>query len=114
MHRMEVERASAGILAVDADSDVDSCWADTAAVQAIADKQELQDPSKVVREAGSFLALDPTPAADSSDLVAMLVALPTLTLAAQRMETERTLGSAVSRLVDSATSLEIVDSTDCC
>lgn len=115
VHRTEVAPALVDIPVVDVDSGVDSCWVDTVADQAIVGKQELPDPNRVDQgEEGSSQVLGPTLAVDSLDSAAMWAELQLRKLAVPHTAKELTSESEALQLVDSATLLEIVDSTDCC
>jgi hypothetical protein len=99
-------------LVADSGVALDSCWADTAVAQAIADKLELLAQCRVHLEEGSCRVLVLKPAADSlRDLVETLEASQLQTLAPHR-ETELTSVSVASPLADLVTSL--VGSIDCC
>lgn len=113
--KVAVDLASVDILVVGVDSDVDSCSADKVD-QAIEDKQECQGLNMEQAAEESFLELDPKLVADSLGLAGKLVVLACRKLeeAVGHMEMAPKLISAALELVGSETSLEIVDSTDCC
>lgn len=114
LHKV-AEPALVDNLAVDADSDADSCSVDKVD-QAIEDNQDFQDLCMEQAAVENYLELDLTPAADNSDLAEMLAVLVfrKLAEAVERMEMEPTLRLEALALVDLETLLEIADLIDCC
>jgi predicted metal-dependent hydrolase len=120
MKRIRLTQTSHNIyLVVDAvDSDVDSYQAvDKELVQEIADTLErrVQRMERVAAE-NHREPVQPLVLGSCLGLAAMLAALEHLTVAlvVARMEMELKLRLVALALVDSAMSLEIADSTDCC
>jgi hypothetical protein len=122
VHHKAVELASVDNLAVDVDSDVDSCLADQGmADREIADSQLQEDPNKEqVVEENSQAPDQKLAVVDNSDSVVTMAVLELLKLAVvhllvvQRKVMVPKLQSAALELVDWETLLEIADSIDCC